>query len=167
MTVGPRVRVLTMLLLPVGYADAQTPPWPGEPGAAQSAPPASVPVKPWPSAAPMMRAPPCMAEFTKLREEVEKKGATAKAAGRKQVSRAEMCKLITIYAASEAKWVKFTEAGVATCGIPAGIVNQLQEVHAKTERTREKVCADSVAPYDLSPLWPRVHMDDFPTDDGQ
>jgi hypothetical protein len=41
MTAGPRVLVLAILLLPIGYADAQTPPWPGEPGATQAAPPAS------------------------------------------------------------------------------------------------------------------------------
>jgi hypothetical protein len=60
-----------------------------------------------------------MAEFMNLREEVEKKGLAAKAAGQKHAPREEMCKLITAYAASEAKWVKFTEAGVGgNCGIP-------------------------------------------------
>jgi TPR repeat protein len=58
MTIGPRVLVLAILLLPVSDAGAQappwpaqSPPWPGEPGATQSAPPASVPVKPRPNAA--------------------------------------------------------------------------------------------------------------------
>jgi hypothetical protein len=85
--------------------------------------------------------PPCMADFTKLREEVEKKGLAAKAAGQKRASREEMCKLITSYAASEAKWVKFTETGVGTCGIPPQIANQLKQVHANTEQTKEKICA--------------------------
>ncbi len=84
--------------------------------------------------------PPCMAEFTKMREEVEKKGQAAKAAGQKHASREEMCKLITSYAASEAKWVKFTEAGVGTCGIPPQIANQLKQVHTNTEQTKEKIC---------------------------
>ena len=183
MTAGPRVLVLASLLVPVGYADAQTPPWPGESGTTPSAPPASAPLKPgrpWPSAAPqdvapmpgmspMMGAPrpvdggapQCMAEFTKLREAVEKKGMAAKAAGQRHVTRKEMCEYITAYAAAEARWIDFTEAGVQTCGIPAGIVNRLQEVHANTERTRVKVCADSVALNGISPLMPRVHMDDF------
>jgi hypothetical protein len=42
MTAFPRVLVLAILLLPVGYADAQTLAWPGEePDATQSAPPPS------------------------------------------------------------------------------------------------------------------------------
>jgi hypothetical protein len=81
-----------------------------------------------------------MAEFTKLREEVEKKGMAAKAAGQKHVGREEMCKLITVYATAEAKWVKFTEAGVGSCGIPVQIANQLKQVHSNTEQTREKIC---------------------------
>lgn len=85
--------------------------------------------------------PPCMAEFAKLRQEVEKKGMAAKAAGQRKVGREEMCKHITTYAAAEAKWVKFTESGVQTCGIPIQVVNQLKQVHANTEQTREKICA--------------------------
>jgi hypothetical protein len=85
-------------------------------------------------------APPCMAEFTKLREDVEKKGIAAKAAGQKHVAREEMCKLISSYAAAEAKWVKFAETGVSSCGIPPQIATQLKQVHSNTEQTREKIC---------------------------
>jgi hypothetical protein len=85
--------------------------------------------------------PPCMAEFAKLREDVEKKGMAAKAAGQRKVGREEMCKFITTYATAEAKWVKFTESGVQTCGIPAQVANQLKQVHSNTEQTREKICA--------------------------
>ncbi len=90
--------------------------------------------------------PPCLAEFTKLREDVEKKGLAAKAAGQKHAPREEMCKLITTYAAAEAKWVKFTETGVQSCGIPAQIATQLTKVHTNTEQTREKVCAAGPGP---------------------
>jgi hypothetical protein len=82
-----------------------------------------------------------MAEFNKLREERDKKGLAAKAAGEKHASREEMCKLISSYAASEAKWVKFTEAGVSTCGIPSQIATQLKQGHANTEQLKERVCA--------------------------
>jgi hypothetical protein len=81
-----------------------------------------------------------MAEFAKLREEVEKRGLAAKAAGQKHAPREEMCKLIMDYSASEAKWVKFTEAGVGACGIPTQIANQLRQVHANTEQTKESIC---------------------------
>jgi hypothetical protein len=113
-------------------------------------------------------APPCRAEFARLREAVEKKGVAAKAADRRHVTRKEMCEYVTAYAAAEARWVDFTEAGVRTCGIPAGIASQLHEVQTNTERTRVKVCADSVAPDGLSPLlWPKVYMDDIPTDKSE
>ena len=85
--------------------------------------------------------PPCMAEFAKLRDDVQKRGQAAKAAGERKVSREEMCKHITAYSAAELKWVKFTESNVAKCGIPVQVVNQLKEVHGRTEQAREKICA--------------------------
>jgi hypothetical protein len=57
------------------------------------------------------------------------------------VPREELCKLITAYGAAEQKWLKFTEQGVSACGIPPEIVNQLKQVHARTEQAREKICA--------------------------
>jgi hypothetical protein len=104
-------------------------------------------------------APPCMVEFTRLREEFEKKGIAAKAASQRHASHHEMCKLITSYAATEARWIDVVEASVQICGIPVRILNQLQEVHANNERARVKSCTASVAPDGLPPL--RMHMDDF------
>ena len=85
--------------------------------------------------------PPCMAEFSKLRDDVQNKGLAAKAAGQRKVSREEMCKYITTYSAAELKWVKYTEANVKSCGIPAEVVSQLKQVHSNTEQTKEKICA--------------------------
>jgi len=85
--------------------------------------------------------PPCMAEFAKLREDVQKKGLAAKAAGERKVSREEMCKHITAFNVAELKWVKFTESNVSSCGISAQVVQQIKQVHDRTEQTREKICA--------------------------
>ena len=85
--------------------------------------------------------PPCMAEFTKLREDVEKKGMAAKEASTHKVSREDMCKYVTTYAAAEEKWVKFTVSSVQSCGIPAQVADQLKKVHANTEQTKQKLCA--------------------------
>lgn len=156
--------VLPVAMLAAAPAAAQNMPWPGD--APQQAAPA-----PWPGQAapapggmsPMMGAPrpvmagpgmgapgmgggggaaqQCMAEFAKLRDEVQKQGMAAKAAGQRKAPREEMCKLITNYAASEAKWVSFTVAGVSNCGIPPQIANQLKEVHAHTEKTKAQICA--------------------------
>jgi hypothetical protein len=47
------------------------------------------------------------AEFGKPHEDVQKCGLAAKAAGRRKVSREDMCKHITAYSAAELKWVKY------------------------------------------------------------
>jgi hypothetical protein len=95
--------------------------------------------------------PPCMAEFTKLREDVQKQGLAAKAAGQRKATREEMCKHVTAYSAAELKWVKFTEANVSTCGIPPQIAQQLKQTHAATEQTREKLCAAGTAAAPAAP----------------
>ena len=144
---------------------AQTAPWPAAGGA-----PASPGTAPMMSPAPMAMpapggfggasppqggpfaggggggVPPCVAEFTKLREDVEKKGKVAKVASEHKANREEMCKHITAYAAAELKWAKFTEASVSSCGIPPQIVQQLKQVHTHTEETREKICNAAAAP---------------------
>jgi hypothetical protein len=131
-----------------------------------------------------------MAEFTRLREDVERKGVAAKSAGQRKLPREEMCKYITAYAAAEEKWASFTAAGVQSCGIPSQIATQLKQVHANTEQTKEKICMPGPAPVtapslDAAPgtnmpatpvstptiknndaslwLYRRTHMDDFPT----
>jgi hypothetical protein len=170
--------ILAIVVLPACQAGAQTMPWPSEAprGGAPAAPwpgaggaPTAAPMPgPMPGAGappgmgmgmgappPMGGAgtPPCMAEFTKLREEVQKRGQAAKAAGEHKASREEMCKHITAYAVAELKWVKFTEAGVTSpsCNIPPEVAKQLKQVHANTEQTREKVCAAQAAAAPAAP----------------
>jgi hypothetical protein len=96
--------------------------------------------------------PPCLVEFNKLREDVQKQGLAAKAASQHKASREEMCKHITVFSAVELKWVKYTESNVKSCGIPAEVVQQLKQVHSNTEQTKEKLCAQgpAVAPPSLS-----------------
>ncbi|HMA70973.1 MAG TPA: hypothetical protein VKP67_05725 [Xanthobacteraceae bacterium] len=161
MGIGQRLSLIfAVMLLPICPAAAQTLPWPTDtPRAASPAPwpsqgaPAASPVPapgmssmgagPPPQASPLGggQMPPCMAEFAKLREEVQKKGLAAKAAGQRKVAREEMCKHITVYSAAELKWVKYAESNIQSCGIPVQIVNQLKEVHGHTEQTKEKICA--------------------------
>ena len=147
-------------VLPTGPAAAQTQPWP-TPEAPRAAGPAPWPGGSAPSMSPMspmspMGAPPmspqgspfggggeppCMSEFAKLRDDVQKKGLAAKAAGDRKATREEMCKHITAYSSAELKWVKFSESNVSTCGIPVQVVQQLKQVHGHTEQTKEKICA--------------------------
>jgi hypothetical protein len=81
-----------------------------------------------------------MAEFAKLRDDVQKRGLAAKAAGARKASREEMCKHITAYSAAELKWVKYTESNMTKCSIPVQVLTQLKEVHGHTEQTKEKIC---------------------------
>src|SRR5262245_9890611 len=115
--------LVAVMILPVGQAVAQTLAWPSNPP------------------------PPCMAEFAKLREDVQKRGLAAKAAGQRKASREEMCKHITAYSAVELKWVKYTDANVTSCGIPTEVVQQLKQVHSNTEQTKEKLCAGVPSPW--------------------
>ncbi len=168
MGTGQRIILIAAVAgLPVTCAVAQTLPWPTDPPRpAATAPwpgtgaPAAAPM-PAPGMSPMVSpqaspfgggVPPCMAEFAKLRDDVQKKGLAAKAAGQRKVSREEMCKHITAYSSAELKWVKYTETNVTSCGIPAEVVQQLKQVHTNTEQTKEKICAvaPSAAPPSLS-----------------
>ena len=61
--------------------------------------------------APQGGPPPCVVEFGKMREDVQKKGALAKAATEHKAAREEMCKIVQNYSAAEGKWLKFAEGG--------------------------------------------------------
>jgi hypothetical protein len=86
-------------------------------------------------------APLCMAEFAELRDDVQKRGLAAKAAGQRKASREEMCKNITAYGAAQLKWVKYSEDNVTSCAIPTELVSQLKQAHSNTEQIKEKICA--------------------------
>jgi hypothetical protein len=161
---------MAFLVAPVLEAGAQNLPWPGNaptaaPGSQAAMSPAPMSPAPMTAPTPMMGSPmmgtpmggaamggppgagggggtpPCVAEFAKMREDVQKKGQAAKQASEHHVPREELCKLITAYGAAEQKWLKFTEQGVSACGIPPEIVTQLKQVHSRTEQAREKICA--------------------------
>jgi len=152
--------------LALASAAAQTLPWPGSPGAAGGAGAAPspgamapAPMSPAPGgmmAPPMQQGAPqgggpsplqqqCLNEFTELRAKAEKLGTAARAAGERKVSREEMCKHITAYAAAEAQWVKFTNDNTAKCGIPPQIPKQLRDVHSHTLTAKKNICATGPA----------------------
>jgi hypothetical protein len=157
-----RFLLAAIMVLVAHQAGAQTLPWPTDSPRAVTAAPwpgERVPASPMPAPpmAPMVAAPqaspfgggggtpPCIAEFAKLRDDVQKRGLAAKAAGQRKVNREEMCKQITAYSAAELKWVKYTETNVQKCGIPGEVVQQLKQVHSNTEQTKEKICAPAPA----------------------
>jgi hypothetical protein len=175
MAAGRRFLMPALLILAAGHAAAQTLPWPGDPPRGAPAPwPEGAPAAPpgWPpltllmprAASPLGGGPsPCLPEFTKLREEVEKRGKAAKAASERKVGREEMCKYITNFAEAVATWVNFTEKNTQTsCGIPVQVAAQLKQMHANTEQSKQRVCA--AGPAGVPPVL-RDHMDDLPRRD--
>jgi hypothetical protein len=95
--------------------------------------------------------PPCMPAFLKLREDVEKKTSVAKAMGEHKPPREEMCKQVTIVAAAQAKWAKFAEGNVASCGIPHEVAQQLKALHDHTDQMKKAICATGPAVAPVAP----------------
>lgn len=160
---GRAAAIATCLAAGVAGAAAQTLPWPGEkpeggaapwpgdkPGAAapaapaapaMAAPAAPPPMMGGPSMAPQQQQmPPCLAEFTRLRGEVEKHGAVAKAINDRHGSREDLCKAITTMVAAEGKWVSYSEKNRANCGIPPNIIKQIKTNHEHMLTVRKRVC---------------------------
>lgn len=96
---------------------------------------------PW-SKPPEQQMPPCLEEFVKLRKEVEKRGQIIQAAGqRKQKpSPKEACGLFNAFTGAELKMIKYATTNAAKCGIPAQIIDNMKQSHAKSDEVRTRVC---------------------------
>jgi hypothetical protein len=95
--------------------------------------------------------PPCVAEFMKLRENVEKTGLAAKAAHEKNATREQMCKIIETFTAAEEKMVKYADVNATNCGIPADALKQMKGNHAHTVQIRKQVCSAGPAAAPAAP----------------
>lgn len=82
----------------------------------------------------------CMKGFMPLRQEAEKRGAAIKVASDRHASPDEACKLITSFAQSELKMIKYIESNSQKCGIPPEVGQQLKTGHKNTDTMRQKVC---------------------------
>jgi hypothetical protein len=130
----PILAALTVSVIP---ASAQMGMGPAGPGAGPG----------WPSQQP----PPCVAEFVKLREAVEKTGLAAKAAHDKNATREQMCEIIKTFAAAEEKMVKYADVNATSCGIPAEAVKQMKGNHVHTALIRKQVCSAGPAAAPAAP----------------
>ncbi|HEY0236217.1 MAG TPA: hypothetical protein VGC86_14360 [Afipia sp.] len=83
----------------------------------------------------------CMAEFTPLKQEAEKRGAFIKALGQRKAGPAEACKAIGAFGQAELKMIKFIETNAKRCGIPPQVGQQMSQGHKATEQMLAKVCA--------------------------
>jgi len=129
-------------------------PWPGDAQQA-AAPPAAAPMAPMAPmtpapgmGAPAMGMPPpggpaaeCLKEFTRLRGEVEKRGAVAKSVNDRKGGREEMCSAISGIYSAQVNWVKYTQSNYKRCGIPPDVVAELKKGQSHLAQLRKNVCS--------------------------
>lgn len=84
--------------------------------------------------------PPCIAEFSKLREVTEKKAMAIRNASEKKAPPKVACGLFNDFSASEAKMIKYAVDNQVWCGIPPQIIESMKKGHVRTEDIRGKVC---------------------------
>lgn len=90
--------------------------------------------------------PPCLKDFSKLRDDAEKKASAIRAAGERKAQPREACQLFTAFVAAQSKMVKFATDNSVWCGIPNQILANLKDGLAKTSEVRTKVCQAAAAP---------------------
>lgn len=120
-------------------AQPATSPW-GSPPAAAAAP--SGP-SPWDQP---QQAPPCIEEFSKLRDATEKRAMAIRAASERKADPKEACGLFNAFAAAESKMIKYAVDNQVGCRIPAQIIDGMKKGQARTADIRTKVCRAASAP---------------------
>ena len=90
--------------------------------------------------------PPCMADFTKLRNDTENKAKTIQEASKRKVPPKEACHLFTVFHAAQAKMYKYATDNATWCGIPPQVIEQIKDGLGKIAQIRTKVCKVAEAP---------------------
>jgi hypothetical protein len=90
--------------------------------------------------------PPCLKEFSKLRDDAEKKASAIRTAGERKAQPREACQLFNAFVAAQSKMVKYATDNSVWCGIPNQILANLKDGLAKTSEVRTKVCQAAAAP---------------------
>jgi hypothetical protein len=85
----------------------------------------------------------CMKDYLPLRAEAEKRGQLIKAAGNRRAPPDDLCKLITDYGQSEIAMIRYLEANMTICAIPARMPDQLKSAHKTAAALQNKVCASA------------------------
>jgi hypothetical protein len=98
----------------------------------------------------------CMKGFMPLRQEAEKRGSAIKQASERHAPPEEACKLISAFAQSEVKMIKYIEANAQKCGIPPNVGQQMVTGHKNTEGMRQKVCNVAQQQQQRGPIAPRL-----------
>ena len=110
---------------------------------------------PWPSDAPEAQWRPtaaqvCLHELGRYWQEVQKQAIAAKTGSEKKATREEMCNLLTAYSTAHAKWIKYADEKMVTCGIAKQDVDQIKSALTRSLDTAKKLCANG-SPFRESP----------------
>jgi hypothetical protein len=88
----------------------------------------------------------CMQDFSKLRDEAQKRALAISAASKRKASAKEACGLFTAFSDAELKMIKYATDNTTRCGIPAELVKNLKQGRAKSTEIRTRVCQAAAAP---------------------
>ena len=95
---------------------------------------------------PPQQEPPCMKEFSVLRDDTEHKAKAVMEAQKAKVPLSEACKLLTALTEAQAKMVKYAKINQVWCGIPPEIIQQMAAGQANASKARTNVCRMAAQP---------------------
>ncbi len=88
------------------------------------------------------RTPPNATNFQTLSQQTQIKANAVSAAMKAKSDRAELCKLMNVFVASEATTVKFLVDNKTWCGVPDQMVSGATANHQKSLKMRDVICSD-------------------------
>jgi hypothetical protein len=83
---------------------------------------------------------PACQQLLALRDETQKQGLAIQRANERRATVQEGCNLFRTFLAAEAQFVGRLEDSRRACGIPADVIKQAKEGHAKAEQIGKEVC---------------------------
>ena len=95
---------------------------------------------------PAPQEPPCIKDFSKLRDDTNKLAGEVVAAQKKKLPLPEACKLLTAFAASQAKLLNYAKTNQTWCGIPPQLIQQISVGHDNVVKARARVCGMAAQP---------------------
>jgi hypothetical protein len=90
--------------------------------------------------------PPCVKDFTALRNDAQKKAGVVMAAQKRRVPLTEACKLLGAFVEAQDKMLKYAKANAAWCGIPPQIIQQISLGRDNAAKARTNVCKMAANP---------------------
>ena len=90
-------------------------------------------------------APQCM-QFPALNQRTQEKANAVAAAMKAKANRKDICRLMTIFVASEATVVKFLIDNKVWCGVPDGTIAAAKASHEKSIKFRDVACTEAPSP---------------------